>query len=381
MKKLGIITWYWGNYGSILQAYALQKTLSELGYDCETVCHCVNGKTFTRLKYRLKHMGIPQTFKFYFKKVYTKFYLKAKNLHISRREDIFRNFIEKNILLSRNRYNNSNFEKCSDEYDVLVCGSDQIWNPNFTFLSEFYWLGFASKNTIKVSYAPSLGVKEITTKQSVIIENFLQSFSGISVREKSSELVLKKVLGNKFDIQTVLDPTLLLEKEKWSSVSEGRSVPDNYLFAYLIRGSQKQRNYITNIAKEMKLKLVVYPFLELDSIERDEFTWGDMRVFEDSPFDFIEKIRNASLIITDSFHCSVFSIIYHKDFYVLRKANDKTSQFGRLDNLLTMFGQSERIISEYDSFNLKNVSYDGVDEILKQRRESSISFLRNAING
>lgn len=380
MKKVAIITWYWGNYGSILQSYALSKLVESLGYECEVLDCDISTPIIKICNYRLKRYRVLGLFGFFISKLQRIYKSKKYSNYTRLRDNACDIFTKKHIKLSQKNYSNSNYKESVGKYDVFICGSDQIWNPDLTYYSDWYWLGFVPKDKIKIAYAPSMGAKSVKQEDKRAIAKYLESFNAISVREETSKKLLENVYSSE-NIEFVVDPTLLHPKEFWDKLESNKNIKERYLFAYILRGNYIQLEYIKGIAKKLNLKLVTYPYLETQYSNSSQTTFGDMQIFDDTPADFINRIRNASLIITDSFHCSVFSIIYHKDFYVLRKANDKTSQFGRLDNLLTMFGQSERIISEYDSFNLKNVSYEGVDEILKQRRESSISFLRNAING
>ena len=376
MKKVGIVTWYWGNYGSILQAYALQQAIAELGLSCEVINHRVNGNIKEQMFYRVRHSGILNTIYYYTKKLGAT--IENHSLkELSYRNKAFNNFIKNNIQLSSEFYTNNNYYRCQ-QYDAYICGSDQIWNPNFTFLSSFYWLGFVNEKT-KIAYAPSMGSELLTASDKEKISAYLKSFTGISVREiKSAEILSKLSLHHK--VYTVVDPTMLITAEKWKEHLPKKSISEKYLFAYIIRGNKEQRNYIEKIARKYNLQLVVYPYLESNIIESDEKTWGDIRCFEDEPFDFLEKIYNAEMIITDSFHCSVFSILFHKEFFVLKKINDKTSQFGRLQQLLKMSSQEKRIIDMGDNVvPLGNNFYKSDIEIEKKRIES-INYLKKSLH-
>lgn len=314
-KKVGIVTWYWGNYGSILQAYALQNAIKSIGLECEVIQHHVNGNIRMQIRYRILHQGILNTLKYYLNKSIAKLQVHNKK-EITLRCNALNDFIEKNIKLSSQIYNNKNYSDCQN-YKYYVCGSDQIWNPNFTFFSSFYWLGFV-KNGEKIAYAPSMGKTVLRKSEEKMIAKYLQSFKAISVRESKTSTLLNKILS-KDKVITVSDPTMLIKADIWKEKVPSRRIKEKYLFAYLIRGNKEQRDYISTIAKQRKLVLVTYPYLEGNYINKEEKAWGDIRCSSDDPFDFLEKIFNAELIITDSFHCSVFSLLFHKDFYVLKK--------------------------------------------------------------
>lgn len=371
MEKVGIVTWYWGNYGSILQAYALQNTIISLGYKCDIIQHSVNGDIKTQLQYRISHDGISQTIHYYLKKIHAKSDM-HKNSEVALRKDILDKFIKKNLILSTQSYNNTDYQKCQ-EYDIYVCGSDQIWNPNFTFLSSFYWLGFV-KNVKKIAYAPSMGNSLLTDSEKRIISNFLQSFTAISVREEKTAKVLNRILHTN-DIYTVSDPTMLIDADIWRKKIPERSINRKYLFAYLIRGNKAQRDYIKDISEQHNLTLVTYPYLEENAIENDERQWGDIRCFNDDPFDFLEKIVNSDLVITDSFHCTVFSLLFHKDFYVMKKIDDTTSQFDRLAQLLGMCDENKRIIKIGDEIMPIDDDFANADRAIYDIRIKSRRYL------
>lgn len=377
MDKVGIITWYWGNYGSILQAYAIQNAIASLGYDCEIIQHHVNGNIKTQLKYRLAHLGLKKTIGYYSNKLRVKLENPKNNSRLKLRDNAFNDFIKNNLILSAESYNNINYYKCQ-QYDTYVCGSDQIWNPSFTFLSTFYWLGFV-QNGKKISYAPSMGSEPLNNLEKKIINEYLNSFSAVSVREEKTAKMLNDIL-RKGDVVTVADPTMLIEANTWRNKIPKSSINEKYLFAYLIRGNKEQRVYISSTAKQKKLTLVTYPYLEGNTIEKDEKYWGDIQCFEDNPFDFLGRIANADLVITDSFHCSVFSLMFHKDFYVMRKANDITSQFGRLEQLLGMCHEENRIIEIGDVIPSLNDDYVESDNAIENVRRLSKKFLEEALN-
>lgn len=381
MKKVGIVTWYWGNYGSILQAYALQKAIDKLGYDCETIQHNVNGSNKLKILYRLKQIGLAKTFKYYFDKVTSK--IREKNNvdyhNILKREETLDKFVKNTLKLSSVKYTNDNFVNC-DGYDAFICGSDQIWNPNLTFLSDFYWLNFV-KDKIKISYAPSIGSKGIPNSYKEKVKYMLSDFKTITVREKASENILKDIVPNK-DIVTVLDPTMLLEKDYWESLLPSRSIESDYIFVYLLRANEEQLNYVNDIAKKLGLKVVIYPLLERTNHCEAEYVCGDYRIYDDTPFDFLEKIKNAKLVITDSFHCSVFSIIFHKNFFVLKKSNDKDGQLVRVTNLLDLTEQNFRLIdvnTDIEKVEVKN-SFAKSDIIIEQKRKECLELLKNSLN-
>lgn len=377
MDKVGIVTWYWGNYGSILQAYALQRAIESLGYKCEIIQHHINGDIKTQLKYRLSHEGFVSTCKYFLNKIVAKSGAKRQRELLLKRNQRFKDFISKNLKLSQTNYSNSDYKNCLD-YDIYVCGSDQIWNPSFTFLSPFYWLAFLPDGRRLLSYAPSMGNAKLTGTDVVIVSKYLRKIDFISVREEKSAEMLRKIIPD-LDIFTVCDPTLLIQADEWKKIIPPKHISERYLFAYLIRGNREQRELITNVAKKYGLRLVVYPFLEGNKFEKDELDWGDVRCFDDNPFDFLSKIMYADMVITDSFHCSIFSILFHKEFYVLRKTDDTTNQFNRLEYVLDLCGHSQRIIDQIYGFVRSDCCFSESDRAIDSIRKKSWNYLQKAL--
>ncbi len=379
MNSVGIVTWYWGNYGSILQALAMQMAVQEMGYDCEIIQHHVNGTKKEQLNYRIKHDGLVKTTGYIIQRLKAHVNPKEEMALIQRRQNSFNSFIDENLNISIKTFQNDSYRDCT-QYQTYICGSDQIWNPNFTFLSPFYWLSFLPNEKNLIAYAPSMGNGRLMKQDEDIIRGYLQKLDYVSVREEKSAEILRRIAPEK-NIQTVCDPTILIRAEQWKSFIKEMPTTERYLFAYIIRGNKDQRLYVREIANQFGLQLVVYPYLEGNAIEDDELNWGDIRIFEDTPFDFLTRIYNAAMVITDSFHCSVFSMLFHKNFYVIKKFNDTTSQFTRLENLLTICKQKNRIISTGDIICYLNDDYLECDKAIEDIRTTSKLFLERALSG
>lgn len=378
MKKIGIITWYWGNYGSILQAYAMQQYLSMQGYDCEVVQHHVNGDLKMQARYRLSHDSPLSNLSNIKNKFSGAVWAKVQKEERAKRAEIFESFVRDNIRLSKKSYNNQNYAECLD-YDVYICGSDQIWNPSFTFLSPFYWLAFLPKGKDAVAYAPSLGTATFNGADRELVKEYLLRFKAISTREENSGKMLEEI-DPRIKVQHVSDPTFLPGADFWKEKVKKKETDKKYLFAYVIKGNDRQREYIESVARDNNLELVTYPYLENHKITKDEQTWGDVRCFGDDPFDFLTKIYNAELVITDSFHCSVFSLQFHKDFYALKKCGDKTSQFNRIEQLLDTCGMRTRIISEDMPFGRATTDFSVSDGAIARLRDESRAYLNRALS-
>ena len=284
--------------------------------------------------------------------------------------------------ISQREYNEENIIEANDVYDGFVCGSDQIWNPKLTDVNSMYWLTFASKEKLKFSYAPSIGVDKFSDEQKEAIKNNLSTFNGISSREENGTNLINEALGGNKCI-TVLDPTLLVERKIWDNISSSENqYSEKYIFVYMLRGTKKQRKLIEEFAKLKGLKIVTMPFLDNEKIELYDFKFGDIKLWDASPADFITVIRNAEYVFTDSFHCMLFSCMYHRDFYTFPKIGQ--AQINRMLNFQKLISASEHMISEeIDAGKIENVrriDWNYVDSILKDKRKESEAYLKNVLD-
>jgi len=377
--KFGGLTWWRANYGSILQSYALQEYLTkEKKIDYEIICQYGKKNTSLKnLKDKIKNKGIRQTFK----KLLFKFGIK----NMRKRNNAMQKFVDTKLKVSKKEYTINSIDEANNIYDGFICGSDQIWNPTLSDLNSIYWLKFAKKDKIKIAYAPSIGVNKLNNSDAIKIKDNLKDFKAISCREKDGTELINSILeSNK--CKNVLDPTLLVEKETWDNLikEEDNRINGDYIFVYILRGNKKQRQIIENIAKINKLKIVTMPFLETDHINLYDIVFGDIKIWEATPITFINLIKNAKYIFTDSFHCMIFSTIYHKKFLMFPKKGK--AQMSRLINFQKMIGIDGVMIDEKCSIeNINKIltlnnNWKKIDEIIRKKRDESIDFLDQALN-
>lgn len=375
MKKIGILTWWRNNYGSTLQAYAMQKKIEEFpDYKSEIICQY--GKkvaSISNMIDKIKRFGIKTTFK----RVIWKFGLKKLRMRSFKNQK----FIDDNLKVSNIEYNEKNISEANKKYDIFLCGSDQIWNPKLVELDSIYWLNFVESGKKKISYAPSFGVDSVSKIESHQIKNNLLSFNYISSREESGTKILNKIINDNRCV-TVLDPTLLVERKIWDELSTNTIYNEDYLFVYLLRGTRKQRKIIENIAKNKKLKIVTMPFLDNEKINLYDFKFGDIKCWDADPAEFISIIKNAKYVITDSYHCMLFSTMYHVEFLTFEKIGK--AQLNRVLGFQKMIDVQGRMINENVTFeyinNLKKINWSKVDKIISEKRRESNEFLEKALN-
>lgn len=359
--KIGILTLYYNNenYGGLLQAFALQRFLTEQGYECEQICwdfknailqhsDCSNIRNIKRLNGQKVN-----AFQKIEKKIATYIYSGQRNMRIKS----FKNF-EKTIQHSKLLYACNNFQNIAQEYDAIVVGSDQIWNMEWYCPEHF--IDFKG-DVLKIAYAASMPNTDLSNMQKAIITKHLQSFTAISVREKGTQELLKKI--TKQEISLMPDPTLILEKEDWKNLMlSDHKIKDPYIFCYFLGGSKDNRKLAKKISKMIGENIVTLP--HLTEVQLSDCFWGDKKLYDVSPGGFLKLIYDADLVITDSFHATVFSIIFQTKFITLpRNDNDKSSS--RIDTLLTMFGLREHMIS--DSIKNEDTLFKIINEKIEDK--------------
>lgn len=368
--KIGGLTWWRYNYGSILQAYALQQKLNSYeNVDYEIICQYGKKVASTsNLIDKLQRYGLFVTLK----KAVWKFGLKK----LRKRNSKIQLFMDQNLRVSEMEFKENDMQEANRFYDGFVCGSDQVWNPQLTEMDSIYWLGFAEKGKLKFSYAPSVGVDAFSEEQEKQIRENLMSFRKVSTREETSTELINRAMGKKC-CTTVLDPTLMVDRALWDKLSDKKIYDEPYIFVYMLRGTKSQRKLIEMFAKKVGLKIVTMPFLDTERIELYDFKFGDYKLWDADPAEFIEAIRYAKYVITDSFHSSVFSCLYHRTFYVFPKIGK--SQLNRLTGVQKMFEIPSRMITEGmtadDLLQMPDINWVKVDEILKEKRCESRKYL------
>ncbi len=377
MKKIGLITHYGENYGGMLQAYALQRCVKEEGYDCHIISNDflyqkAPVSKIKRLKNKLKKI-IKNPISSVKRSRAMHLYDEEKKLRSAR----FREFASKNLVVDQTGYTcYEQYVEAPPEYDVYLCGSDQIWNPNLYNKNGFCFAGFAPEESVKISYASSLGVSSVTEQQAAFMKPYLQRLDVISTRESEGSKIVEDLTGK--PVRTVLDPTLLLNAEQWDDVAAKPLINQPYVFCYLFG----ERDYIARVKKQIKeltgMETVCLPYVAR------EMAGDDVKIFDAGPAEFVSLIKNAALVVTDSFHATAFSVNLKTPFISLCRfsKNDAISMNSRMTTILGTVGLMDRLIDEEDEITkdmLFNIDFEKAHELLRARREEDIDFLKNAI--
>ena len=271
----------------------------------------------------------------------------------------------------------SNIKKINAFFDVLIVGSDQVWNPNS--INDFYMLNFAEKNKVKISYAASIGKNSLSFTQTSLYKDFLSDYQAISIREKEGVDFIKN-LGYE-NAQLCLDPTLLLSKLEWDEICSKRLISEKYVFCYFLSENVLERKNAKEFARKRGLKIVTLPHLAYKKRQCD-VSFGDHQLYNVSPQDFISLIKYSECVFTDSFHATVFSLIYEKQFFSFDDCKTETSS--RITTLLKIFNAEKHFVNKIGDMNLNHI--ESVDQIIYSNnnefdslKQLSLSFLKRSI--
>lgn len=368
--KIGILTFHNAhNFGGCLQAYALKEFLKMNGADVEIINYR-NSTVYNLYPKKLKAKIIPYDFKHpheLFKKIKLNKDYRYGRKEWKRQHQKFESFIDKYLLEG-----NLEVVNCEDmqnlPFDVFIGGSDQIWNKQLTGgLDRVYLLDFETKAK-KVFYAASCGRDEfdqidLNTFQKV----FVSDNKYISVREPTLAEFIKKQYGR--EVLSVVDPCFLLISTEYAKLFQLSEVQNKkrYLFAYFISERNKRiREMVYVIANALNLEIVEFHYRKDRSMKK-KYQTSDM-----GPDEFLKSIYNAEFVVTNSFHGTVFSILFKKQFYSVYDID------ARKTNLLNKVGLSNRHIKDFQSIDLnKKIDYDNVD--LDKYIKKSRDFLSNMV--
>jgi len=387
MKKLGLVTvTYVNNYGSHLQSFALQEKLKALGYIPEIINIDSVKKSIDkrRRKYIISRLYDINEISAYYPKLKKKIAKIIENnckKIYSNRAKKFKEFAENYYDIAPKVNNWDGLSKqCKERFSAVIVGSDQNWRPA-NIAGGFYTLEFVPNNINKIAYATSFGLDHVIPQQKDKARFFLGRIDHLSVRENSGKAIVKDLLGK--DIPVVCDPTLLLNSIEWDNyLSENPIVDGKYILCYFLGKNKEHWDFAKRLKKKTGLKIVGIPFGE--QYVKDSTHFMDEIPSNVGPFEFINLIKHASYICTDSFHGCAFSINYNKNVFAfykfVRKGNMSTN--GRIDTLFGWTKLKHRILSGKEPITdlmLRDIDYRETNRILDQMRKNSLDYLINAI--
>ena len=398
-EKIGCVIAYkknHNNYGTSLQGYAMLKKIQQLGYEVEVINYVKRLSFIEKVRIavsRLRLLGVLGFIKHIKKNKMPQDAKYANNLKL--RTAAVNAYKEKKLVpLFHDYVGYTALHNGSRNYDTIVVGSDQVWLPH-GLETKFFNLRFVDDSVRKVSYASSFGVSEIPAFQKKATAAYLDRFYKISVREQKGKEIVDSLSRN--TAQVVADPTLLLTREEWEeeinqtisdttkqNVDRANGAP--YIFCYLISPNEEGRRQAKLLSEKTGLPIVTIRHME-QFRDIDE-TIGDEAPYSVDPNDFVRYISRAAYVCTDSFHCSVFSTIFHRQFMTFYRSSsaDKMARNSRIDSLFNVLGINKEHIfgSEQNGGDISKidceVDWNHVDCNLEKLRKESFEFLKSALD-
>ncbi|MFB3170038.1 polysaccharide pyruvyl transferase family protein [Neobacillus sp. 179-C4.2 HS] len=373
MKKIGILTINdYENFGNRLQNYAVQEVLKTLGFEVETVVN--NSKYTKRNTDTFEKLGkLKKLKKMSFNDIYTKINDKILNKVYKenklKRFEVFKNFTSSYIKETDYSISFNNIpQDLNQKFDFFVTGSDQVWNPNIDHRSAIDFITFAPRYK-RIAFSPSFAVSKIPDKRVDQYKEWISGMASLSVREKAGAKIIKDLTGR--DAVVLVDPTLMLTKEKWMTISKKATnkPTKKYLLTYFLGPiSKENENKINTIAKDNDLEII-----NLAQIKESES-------YKAGPSEFIDFINSASLVCTDSFHGSVFSILLETSFLVFERGGNLPNMNSRIDTLLSTFKLESRLSKNVTNNNqVFEMDYAHVYPILEEERNKAKEYLTQAL--
>lgn len=365
MIRTATVTWIkFFNFGSYLQAYALQQILLQHGYENDILsdtliqCERLGKRCFTSLR---KKIACLKNF------LRDRKYFKAEK-NIQKKYAVFAG---KYLRINDNIFPLS---LLNQQYDAFICGSDQIWYPSADIFSPYYYLGFAIKK--KIAYAPSIGTIDYPEEFISKVRPLLSKFDSISVREEQGVEILSTFINK--EIQVVLDPTLLLERQSWEVLIKDKPLKkDKYILCYFLTPNSWYLDYVRSFAAQKQLPIKIF------ATHSCFLKWDECILA--GPEDFLDYIYHSEYFFTDSFHGSIFSVLFEKTFYTFQRFEntEKHNQNSRIIHLFSLLGLEEYLIKQTELAKIDKllpICYDQVKQKLEVYRKESLCYLLNALN-
>lgn len=350
------------NYGARLQAYALATYLIKQGHEVEVIDYRPTYMDFYTKKWYWPRKSIKE-----WVKLLWQFRQRATAI---RRHAAIEHFSKEYLPLTTQVYHNINeLRKNSPQADAYIAGSDQIWNTYFhNGTDEAFYLNFGTESIRRISYAASFATVSLAPKTEEFVRKNLGHFNNLSVREESGLHILH-TLG--YQGEVVADPAFLLQKEDWDKVATSAKHNDNYILVYDFMRSKSLRR----LAKRLSALLHCNIF----SIGAHRLNYADKCFCEASPRTFIRLIKDARCVLSNSFHGTVFAMIYHRDFFVMRREDGLNN---RMEDWLLRCGLQDRIIGEEanDTILCRHIDYGVVDKYVSALIKRSEEYLRMSLH-
>ena len=351
MARIGIMTFLHNdNFGSILQALALQRALNDMGHEAEHIDY--RPSQVEKTLNLLKSGNSPALVLEGMRKRGVRSWGETNALH--------ERFLRERLALSDACRDHGALRGAAEGYDALVCGSDQIWSP--VWLNPAYFLDFTDKP--RIAYAASLGVKEIpSARKARRVAGLVKPFAAVSVREEEGAAILEDLTGARPAVMP--DPVMLLSRERWLEIAGGKASGQPYLLCYFIGNQPGYWRKVEELSRQLGVPALVIPKTA------EAYQSGHALREDVSPDGWLRLIIGADHVITDSFHASAFSCLLNRPFNVMRRyrEDDPENKNSRVDQLLRMLALTDTANPDWNEVNAR----------LAQERERGLAWLKGAI--
>jgi len=336
-QNVGTITFQTSyNYGAVLQAYALRKTIEKLGYSSDIINYIppIRSQAFYE-KPSLFSKGISPSSLAVFGIDRILFPAPRK-----KRYERFMEFFSSQLKLAAETCRTTDdLRNIASKYDTFVCGSDQVWNTRSYGINDGYFLNFVPPDKRKVAYAPSFGHANIEDSHREFVKKSLASFHSLSTREETGKKIIAEIVGRESEV--VLDPTFLIKQDDWNEIAAERVVDEPYILCYIFSYPKT----LLETARTLK-KRTGFPILFVDAVGRGIFCRSMKAMLDVGPREFLALIRDAEIVLTTSFHGTALSINYRKPFITQYKGTNSVAAGSRITGILDKVQLASRICSD-----------------------------------
>lgn len=358
---IGIITTFrQANFGSVLQAFSLQFVLEKMGYDAKLIDYKYPNIFHYKNGYPRKSFWVTKKYKL--RLLLGKMGLKPKNKML-----LMNDFISQNIICTKTYGSKRQLRSNPPLFDVYISGSDQIWNPNTMFGDMSYFLDFAPKTAKKIAYSSSFSCDKIPPKYQQEYQYFLKQYQSIFVREKNGKQIAEALTG-RTDIEVVLDPTLLLDKNEWSKYADKSSlknIPQEYILFYMLAYTYNPQSKMAEILNKLQNQYKI-PILSLS--EKPANFNGEFIQIEQTQtigiYEFLELFRNATMVVTSSFHGTAYALNFGKPLLALIDGEKKSDD--RISTIMEKMEVNKQLI------NTDTIIDDSIDPFYDVEREQVV---------
>jgi len=389
LTKVGILSFpRYFNYGTHLQLYALQKTVTKYGYQPEIIDYDpYNDSGLKKTKPSSMTGVMRSTLNLCVLQLSRALHLLAGMLlpvfgvkPRTDREDQFQRFLNNELELGpRTYFSSSALNERPPKCAAFIVGSDQVWHPVSHYRDSAYYLAFTEPSK-RIAYAPSIGLSKIPESSRDWMREQIDGIPHLSIREDIGASLVSELTGRK--AQVVLDPAYLLKADEWEQFGVKHPCATRpYLLCYILESDRYIRDKAIAIAEKYDLEILMLPVHKRDIDSTDE---RFQRLKDVGPREFVGLIRNAAFVCTDSFHGTSFSIIFNRPFYTFKRYDNpsESANFSRLESILKITGLQERVMDKQGTVieHDLEVDFSHANKQIEELRSHSLSFLVNAID-